>query len=142
VSRAKLSAYTKVNSIPSLVEAIREFSNQGRPEHQRCMDQLRYHIHIDPSFEELLPDFYYGYYEKWMRRDETPHLVEYLQKTYDEDELRQFSLSMKWCRCCSRHSHYKNVPFKPADPLPESKRIECACKCRRLYRVFTAYGLV
>jgi len=136
-----MSAYTKVFNNSSLVEAIREFSNQGFPEHQDCMRQIHYHLLIDPSFEDLLSEFYYVRYENSMRRDENPHIVEYLQETYDEGELRQFSLSMKWCRCCSRHSHYKNVPFKPADPLPESKLVECRCPCRRLYRVFTAYGL-
>ena len=136
-----MSAYTKVNSIPPLVEAIREFSNQGRPEHEVLMGQLQHEIHIDPSFKDILPDFYQGYYENSMRRDENPHIVKYLQETYDEGELRQFALSMKCCRCCSRHSHYKNVSFKPADPLPESRRVECACQCRRLYRVFNAYGL-
>uniref|UniRef100_A0A6C0AHG7 Uncharacterized protein n=1 Tax=viral metagenome TaxID=1070528 RepID=A0A6C0AHG7_9ZZZZ len=136
-----MSAYTKVNSIPSLVEAIREFSNQGRPEHQACMDRLRNVIHIDPSFKDLLPDFYHWYYEKSMH-DENPHIVKSLRGMYDEKYLRQFSLSMKWCRCCSRHSHYKNVPFKPADPLPESKRTEaCPCTCRRMLRLFTANGL-
>ena len=134
-----MSACTKVFDIPALVEAIREFSDQGRPEHQRYMREVRYDLLIDPSFEELLPEFYHVRYENWMRHDEIRHFVEHLEETYDKDQLRLFSLAMKWCRCCSRHSHYKNVPFKPADPLPESKRIECACKCRHLCRVFDAY---
>jgi hypothetical protein len=75
-------AVKQVFDIPGLVEAIREFSDQGRPEHY--MRQLRYHLLIDPSFEELLPEFYQVHYENWMRH-ETRHFVEYLQETYDED---------------------------------------------------------
>jgi hypothetical protein len=128
-------------------EMIYDFCDLGRDTHQRLMYQNRNHLLVDSDlFDHLLTEFYYVRYENWMRHDETPHLVEYLQETYDEEQLRQYSLHMKWCRCCSRHSHYKNVP-KPADPLPESKRVyknghlECACKCRHLYRLFKSNGL-
>lgn len=142
-------AVKQVFAIPELVEAIREFSNQGFSEHQCLMDQNREDILIDSDlFDDLQAEFYLVRYENWMRHDVTPHIINYIQDTYGEDQLQQYALSMKWCRCCSRHSHYKNVPFKPADPLPESKRVykngylECACKCRHLYRMLNSNGLV
>ena len=130
-----------------LSEIIYDFCDLGRDKHQRWMDQNRDHFLVDSDvFDELQSEFYYVRFENWMRHDET-HLVEYLQDTYGEEQLRQYALHMKWCRCCSRHSHYKNVPFKPANPLPESKRVymngylECTCKCRHLYRLFKSNGL-
>ena len=123
-------------------EIIYDFCDLGRDQHQRWMDQNREAILIDDSFEVLLPEFYQVHYENWMRHDETPHLVEYLQETYGEEQLRRFSLSMKWCRCCSRHSHYKTVPFKPDDALPESNLgCQCSCPCRHMYRLFKRTGL-
>ena len=127
-------SYKKIFAIPELVEAIREFSNQGFPEHQRGMDQMREHLLINESFE-LLNESYHS--EHWMCS-----FVEYLQE-YEEDELRVFSNAMKRCRCCSRHSHYKTEP-KPEEPVPESKRvygIQCACSCRHMYRLFRTNGL-
>lgn len=121
-----------------LAEMIYEFSDQGREEHQERHYDVCQQLLPDRSFEELLPDFYHWYYDNTMRHDETPHLVRCLQETYSEDQLRIFSLYMKWCRCCSRHSHYKTLPFKPTAPLPESKPLcNCSCPCRHLYRLFS-----
>ena len=119
-----------------LSEIIYSFSKQGFDEHQERHAEVCTEIVQEPSFEDLLPDFYSWYYEDWMRHDETPHIVRCMQETYSVDQLRLFSLSMRWCRCCSRHSHYKTLP-KPNDPVPESKRIcNCSCPCRHLYRFF------
>ena len=125
-----------------LSEMIYDFSDQGREEHQDIHYHVCQELSIDMSFKELLPEFYSWYYDNSMRHDETPHIVRCLQYTYSDDQLRLFSLSMKWCRCCSRHSHYKTLPFKPVAPLPESKPLcDCACPCRHLYRLFQSTGL-
>ena len=122
-----------------LSEMIYDFSDQGREEHQNIQYHVCRQLSSDMSFDTLLPDFYHWYYDNTMRHDVTSHIVRYLQETYTDDELCVFSVSMKSCRCCSRHSHYKTVPFKPVDPLPESKHLcDCACPCRHLYRLFNA----
>ena len=126
-----------------LSEMIYDFSDQGREQHQENQLLVCQELSPDMSFENLLPDFYYSYYENSMRHDETSHIVHYLPETYDHDELYRFSLAMKWCRCCSRHSHYKNVPFKSVEPLPESKALcNCSCRCRHLYRLFKSNNLI
>ena len=125
-----------------LSELIYSFSKQGFDEHQEKHADVCEEIVQDFSFEDLLPDYYEWYYESWMRHDETPHILECLRITYTQDQLRLFSLSMRWCRCCSRHSHYKTVPFKPVNPVPESKCVcHCSCPCRHLYRFFKTHEL-
>ena len=131
-----------------LSEVIYAFSDQGREEHQEkhyhvCREIVCKKIVQDTAFEDLIPEFYYWYYEDWMRHEDiTPHIVKCLQGTYIPKELRLFSLFMRWCQCCSRHIHYKTVPFKPADPVPESKNMnDCSCPCRHLYRFFKSTNL-
>ena len=99
----------------SLSEYIFAFSNQGYDEHQEKLHRLFGEM-FQENFDELLPDFYMCYYESWMRHDETPHIVECLQNSYDEHELHCFAQSMRWCRCRDNPGHH--------------------CHCRRLYPLF------
>ena len=124
----------------SLSEYIFAFSNQGYDEHQEKQAQLCEELFPERTFEEILPDFYMSYYENWMRHDETPHIVECVQITYDEEEIRVMALSMRWCRCCSRHQQHKTVS-NPVVNGPKPRHVKCGCPCRRLYRVFKANGL-
>ena len=137
-----MSKAKQVFDTRELSALIYDFSDQGREEHQDNQYFVCQELSPNLAFEELLPNFYHSYYDNSMRHNVTPHIVQSLQDMYDDDALRVFAMSMKWCRCCSRHSHYKNVPFKPAEPVPESKHIcDCACPCRHLYRLFNANGL-
>jgi hypothetical protein len=139
----------KVFDTRELSELIYEFSDQGREEHQGKQRQVCQALSPPDaplwgvsSFENILPNFYYTYYDNYMRHDEDHYLVKHLQEDYSDEQLSLYAEAMKRCRCCSRHSHYKNVPFKPNEPLPESKKnCDCACPCRRLYRLFKANQL-
>ena len=60
-------------------------------------------------------------------------------KTYPPEARRRMLGRLRRCRCCSRHSHYKDVPYKPEFPVPESKQVgRCYCRCRAWYREFTS----
>jgi hypothetical protein len=130
----------KVFESHSLSEYIYEFSNQGYDEHREKQAQLCEELFTERSFDEVLPDFYMSYYDIWMRHDENPHIANYLQETYDEEELRVMALSVRWCRCCNRHRNYKTQP-KPVVNGPQRRHVKCGCDCRRLYRVISEYGL-
>ena len=124
----------------SLSEYIYAFSNQGYDEHQEKQTQLHEQLFPERTFEDVLPDFYQTYYDDWMRHDETPHIVQYIQDTYGEEELRIMALSMRWCRCCDRHQRYK-TQSKPIAHGPKRRHVKCGCPCRRLYRIFATNGL-
>ena len=67
-------------------------------------------------------------------------LIAYIQDEYDKEERQELLERLERCRCCSRHSHYKTVSHKPADPVPESLRMDqcmdqCMCHCRHWYRI-------
>lgn len=106
-------------------------------QHQENLHQVFEELFQDNSFEDLLPEFYHSYYDNRMRHDETPHIVSFLQESYSEDELHFFSMSMRWCRCCNRHRHYKTV----LQPAHVKSNCRCGCPCRRLYRLFKTYDL-
>ena len=133
----------KVFESHELSELIYEFSDQGREEHQDMLYQVCQELTPDRSFEDVIPDFFHWYYDNSMRhQDLKPHIVRYIQETYSVEQVYNFSFSMLWCRCCSRHSHYKTVPYKPANPVPESKSVcDCACPCRHVYRLFKSNNL-
>jgi hypothetical protein len=62
--------------------------------------------------------------------------VLFLRDCYTVEQRRGFAKRLLRCQCCSRHTHYKTIPFKPADPVPESKKMEtCYCPCRHYYRL-------
>ena len=98
----------------SLSEYIYAFSNQGYDEHQEKLHRVFGEM-FQENFDALLPDFYIYYYDSSMRDDESHHIVECLQQTYDDDELQEFAQSMRWCRCRDTGQR---------------------CDCRRLYPIF------
>ena len=104
----------------SLSEYIFAFSNQGYDEHKERLHQVFGEM-FQENFHELLEEFYHWYYENWMRHDETPHIVQCLQITYDDEKLRSFAQSMRWCRCTIQGIR--------------------GCDCRRLYPIFVGNGL-
>ena len=58
---------------------------------------------------------------------------QYLMQEYSYEEKKMFKDYFDMCRCCSRHSHYKNRT-KATYPVPESRVKECVCRCRELSR--------
>jgi len=65
------------------------------------------------------------------------NFILFLRDCYTVEERREFALRLRRCRCCSRHSHYKDLQYKPDDPVPESKKADrCYCPCRHYYRKF------
>ena len=103
----------------SLSEYIYAFSNQGYDEHQEKLHRVFGEM-FQANFGDLLTTFYGCYYDRTMRANESQHITEYLQQMYDDDELQEFSHSMRWCRC-----------------RDTGKR----CHCHRLYPLFKEYDL-
>ena len=103
-----------------LSEYIFAFSNQGYDEHQEKLHRVFGEM-FQENFGKILPDFYMYYYDRSMRDDETYHIVQSLQNTYDDDELELFALAMRWCRC-------RDNPGQ-------------RCDCHRLYPIFKEFHL-
>jgi len=103
-----------------LSEYIFAFSNQGYDEHQEKLHRVFGEM-FQENFGKILPDFYMYYYDRSMRDDETYHIVQSLQNTYDDDELELFALAMRWCRC-------RDNPGQ-------------RCDCQRLYPIFKEFRL-
>jgi len=60
----------------------------------------------------------------------------FVKDCYTLKERRKLLGRLRLCHCCSRHSHYKDMPYKPSDPVPESKKVEtCHCNCRHTFRM-------
>jgi hypothetical protein len=66
--------------------------------------------------------------------------VLFLKDCYTQEERNEMMNRLLHCRCCSRHSHYKDRRFKPVD-APESKDRECNCHCRHYARLFKRNNL-
>jgi len=67
--------------------------------------------------------------------------VIFLKDCYTTDERRLMMQRLMRCKCCSRHSHYKDLKHKPDDAVPESKIKECKCNCRHYARLFKRNNL-
>jgi len=67
--------------------------------------------------------------------------VLFIQDCYTQEERNEMKQRLIRCHCCSRHSHYKDVKYKPEDAVPESKVHECNCNCRHYTRMFTRNNL-
>lgn len=72
----------------------------------------------------------------WVSPKEADFVL-FLRECYTHQELTEFKAKLKGCRCCSRHSHYRDVRYKPTTAVPESKKsISCFCHCRHYLRLF------
>lgn len=67
--------------------------------------------------------------------------VIFLKDCYTPDERRLMMQRLMRCKCCSRHSHYKDLKYKPDDAVPESKDKGCQCNCRHYARLFKRNNL-
>ena len=87
---------------------------------------------MTPVLEDIRVDIT-GFVEKMENDpiDRTEH--QYLMEEYSYEEKKLLKDYFDRCRCCSRHSHYKNR-VKASRPVPESKVKECNCRCRELSR--------
>ena len=87
---------------------------------------------MKPVLEDLVVDIS-GFVEN-MESDLNDRTVQqYLMQEFSYEEKKLFKDYFDRCRCCSRHSHYKNRA-KPRRPVPESNVKECYCRCRELSR--------
>ena len=130
----------RVFSVRELVELIYDFSDAGREEHQAKFAEVCEQI-IPESSYWVEKEFYTEYYDMRMRkRGEKNAFIDFVNECF---KPQSYAKQLLRCHCCSRHSHYKALPYKPQHPLPESLYIqECLCNCRHLYRRFMDYGLV
>jgi hypothetical protein len=104
---------------PDLVRMIYGFGSEHRER-------------MKPVLEDLIIDLSgFVYNMETDRIDRTEH--QYLMQEFSYEEKKMFKDYFDHCRCCSRHSHYKNRP-KATIPVPESRVKECDCRCRELSR--------
>jgi len=87
---------------------------------------------MKPVLEDIVVDIS-GFVEN-MESDLNDRTVQqYLMQEFNYEEKKLFKDYFDRCRCCSRHSHYKNRT-KATLPVQESKVKECDCRCRELSR--------
>jgi hypothetical protein len=137
----------RVFAMRELVELIYDFSDQGREEHQAKYEEVCAWIIPYYSIQALEYEFYAEYYDMRMRKHgEKKAFIEFVNFRFKDEPWetpQSFAKRLLRCRCCSRHSHYKTLPYKPEHPVPESLCMdECMCNCRHLYRRFQDCGLV
>lgn len=87
---------------------------------------------MKPVLEDIIIDisgFVYNMETDPIERTEQ----QYLLQEFSYEEKKMFKDYFDHCRCCSRHSHYKNR-CKATHPVPESRVKECGCRCRELSR--------
>jgi hypothetical protein len=117
-------------------DLVRQIYSFGDVEHRKKMSRIRFSNHI----HEMENCFHSTCFPLTMS---TYALIEYMKKEFCEEDHRFYAKAFLRCRCCSRHSHYKDIP-KPEDPVPESRpnfEAYCNCSCRHWYRAFKQNGL-
>jgi hypothetical protein len=113
-----------------LLQRIYEFGDVG---HREKMKKIAEQIELLTDISETISAFCDSDY--WDRK--TIAYICFLKECYTMDERIEFSKRLLRCNCCSRHSHYKTVSFKPTNPVPESTNHKnCGCNCRFMYRRF------
>jgi len=115
---------SKVFENIDLVRAIYGFG----PEHRQLWSQVVLRKTIHDIMDEFCNSPYYT--------RKASAFIDFLKEYYSLKERREIVGRLRLCHCCSRHSHYKDLPVKPVDPVPESKRVDtCHCNCRHTYRM-------
>lgn len=114
-----------------LVQQIYSFGDVG---HREKMSQIEFKTSIGEVVGEYAASDY-------VDRKEI-NFIYFVKDCYTEEERHELTQRLVRCHCCSRHSHYKEVRYKPDNPVPESKKLEaCQCNCRHYYRKFKLYGV-
>lgn len=107
---------------------------KARPPHEVHQERMKQVMRDIGShgIEDIVTEFVHSDYCSRKESD----FVHFLTDGFTQAERSDMLVRLKRCHCCSRHTHYKNVPFKPADAVPESKKVECFCNCRHYTRLF------
>jgi len=116
--------YTKVFGNIDLVRMIYGFGDGHREKMARVV--------LKTNLEDVMNEYCRSHYHT----RKVSSFITFLKESYTVKKRRKLLGRLQLCHCCSRHSHYKDVPIKPDDPVPESKKVDiCHCNCRHWYRV-------
>jgi len=116
---------SKVFQNIDLVRAIYGFG----AEHRERWTEVVNHF-LETNIHEIVSEFCDSDYHD---RKESAFLL-FVKECYTPEERLGMLTRLRLCHCCSRHSHYKDVPYKPENPVPESNSLPCYCHCRHMYR--------
>ena len=106
--------------------------------HRERMNEIRKELHNkDYAMGQMEADFAGS---DWAS-PKTSDFCHFLRECYEPEERVQMLKTLKRCNCCSRHTHYRDLPYKPADAVQESKVRECTCTCRHYLRLFKRANL-
>ena len=119
IQKSKKMSAKQVWNNPDLFRLLYSFGDGHRERMKPVLEDLT--VHIDGFVENMEDD----------PIDRT--VQQYLLQEFSYEEKKLFKDYFDRCRCCSRHSHYKNR-VKPSRPVPESRVKECNCRCRELSR--------
>jgi hypothetical protein len=126
---------TSVIGSDDLLRLVYGFGDVG---HRERMTEIRKELHNeDYAMAQMTSDFIGS---DWCSRKQSDFIL-FLQECYTQEERNSMKQHLLRCKCCSRHAHYKDVAYKPSNPVPESKTKNCGCNCRHYTRLFKRYNL-
>jgi hypothetical protein len=126
---------TSVIGSDDLLRLVYGFGDVG---HRERMTEIRKELHNeDYAMAQMTADFVGS---DWCSPKQSDFIL-FLQECYTQQERNAMKQHLLRCKCCSRHAHYKDIAYKPANPAPESKTKNCNCDCRHYTRVFNRYNL-
>ena len=115
----------RVFNDPYLIAHIYGFGDVG---HRERMRDIVFETTLEEEIDMFRNSEYAGRHFQYF--------ILFMEDCFTQEERTNAAKKLLRCHCCSRHSHYKHLNHKPQDPLPESKKKECHCYCRHLYRYF------
>jgi hypothetical protein len=120
-----------------LLRLVYGFGDVG---HRERMNEVRKELrNKEYSIGRIVADFAESDWASTSSSD----FVLFVRECYTPDERQQMKTCLLRCKCCSRHSHYKDLKHKPDDAVPESEdpTEECPCSCRHYARLFKRNNL-
>lgn len=129
------SIATNVFGSDDLLRLVYGFGDVG---HRERMTEIRKELHNeDYVIDQMTADFVGS---DWCSPKQSDFIC-FLRECYTPEERQQMKTCLLRCKCCSRHSHYKDLNYKPDNAVPESKTKNCNCNCRHYARVFKRNNL-